>query len=74
MKDFGVRGHDNPEKIVTRKGFHKFMVKGIVEDDLPYSLGEKGGMSKLFKYLPPYSFAIPAIKLFDMTWTSFMRN
>ena len=60
MKDFSVCGHDNPEKIVTRKGFHEFMVKGIVEDNLPYSLGKKGGMSKLFEYLLPRSFAIPS--------------
>jgi len=60
MQDFGQRGLDNPEKKVTRKGFREFMVKGIVEDDLPYSLGEKGGMSKLFEYVLPRGFAIPS--------------
>jgi hypothetical protein len=42
----------------TRKGFRELLVKGIVEDDLPYSLGEKSGMSKLFKYLLPYGFTV----------------
>jgi len=60
MQDFGLHGCDNPEKQVTRKGFREFMVKGIVEDDLPYSLGEKGGMSKLFEYILPHGFAIPS--------------
>ena len=60
MQDFGQRGLDNPEKKVTRKGFHEFMVKGIVEDDLSYSLGGKGSMSKLFEYVLPCGFAVPS--------------
>jgi len=60
MKDFGLRGRDNPEKKVTRKGFREHMVKGIVEDDLPYSLGEKRGMKLLFEYVLPYGFAAPS--------------
>jgi hypothetical protein len=35
-------------------------VKGIIEDDLPYSLGEKAGMSKLFGYLLPYGMLTPS--------------
>jgi len=35
-------------------------VKGIVEDDLPYSLGEKSGMSKLFNYLLPRGILTPS--------------
>lgn len=60
MADFGQRGLDNPEKKATRKGFREFMVKGIVEDDLPYLLGKKGGMSKLFEYVLLRSFTIPS--------------
>jgi hypothetical protein len=60
MQDFMMRGYENPEKTVMKKGFHELLVKGIVEDDLPYSFGEKSGMSKLFKYLLPYSFVIPS--------------
>jgi hypothetical protein len=58
MQDFTTRGYENPEKTVTKKGFRELLVKGIVEDDLPYSLGEKSGMSKLFKYLLPYGFTV----------------
>ena len=39
MQDFGQQGLNNPQKKVTRKGFREFMVKGMVEDDLPYSWG-----------------------------------
>ena len=60
MQDFTTRGYENPEKTVTKKGFRELLVKGIIEDDLPYSLGEKSGMSKLFKYLLPYGFAVPS--------------
>ena len=57
-QDFTMRGYENPEKTIMRKGFHELLVKGIVEDNLPYSLGEKLGMSKLFKYLLPYGFTV----------------
>jgi hypothetical protein len=53
MDKFSARGLANPAKVVTRKGFREHLVKGIVEDDLPYSLGEKSGMKKLFVYLLP---------------------
>jgi hypothetical protein len=59
MKVFGLCGRDNPEKKVTRKGFCEHIVKGIVEDDLPYSLGEKMGMKQLFEYVLPYGYAVP---------------
>ena len=35
-------------------------MKGIVKDDLPYSLGEKSGMSKLFNYLLPCGISTPS--------------
>jgi hypothetical protein len=60
MQGFAARGLENPEKTVTRKGFRELLVKGLVEDDLPYSLGEKSGMGKLFTYLLPYGFSIPS--------------
>ena len=53
MDNFSARGLANPAKVVTRKGFREHLVKGIVEDDLPYSLREKSGMKKLFVYLLP---------------------
>lgn len=60
MHEFGVRGLEYPEKNVTRKGFREHLVKGIVEDDLPYSFGEKGGMKKLFEYVLPCGFGTPS--------------
>lgn len=41
MQGFVTKGIENPEKQVTKKGFREYFVKGIVEDDLPYSLGQK---------------------------------
>ena len=60
MDRFSARGLQNPAKAVTRKGFWEHLVKGIIEDDLPYSLGEKAGMSKLFEYLLPYGMSTPS--------------
>ena len=51
MDEFSAQGLANPTKVVTRKGFQEHLVKGIVEDDLPYSLGNKSGMTKFFVYL-----------------------
>ena len=60
MDRFSARGLQNPAKAVTSKGFREHLVKGIIEDDLPYSLGEKAGMSKLFEYLLPYGMSTPS--------------
>jgi hypothetical protein len=60
MDGFSARGIDNPAKAVTSKGFREYLVKGIIEDDLPYSLGEKAGMSKLFEYVLPRGITTPS--------------
>jgi hypothetical protein len=60
MDRFKARGLQNPAKVVTSKGFREHLVKGIIADDLPYSLGEKPGMSKLFGYLLPYGMLTPS--------------
>jgi hypothetical protein len=60
MDAFSARGLANPAKTVTRKGFREHLVKGIIEDDLPYSFGEKAGMKKLFVYLLPSSIKPPS--------------
>ena len=60
MDRFSVQGLQNPEKTITNKGFWEQLVKGIVEDDLPYSLGEKLGMLKLFNYLLPCGISTPS--------------
>ena len=60
MDHFSARGLQNPEKTITNKGFRERLVKGIIEDDLPYSLGEKSGMSMLFNYLLPRGISTPS--------------
>ena len=60
MDGFSARGINNPAKSVTSKGFREHLVKGIVEDDLPYSLGEKSGMSKPFAYVLPHGITTPS--------------
>ena len=60
MEDFSARGLANPAKTVTQKGFREHLVMGLVEDDLPYSLGEKQGMRKLFAYLVPQGVVVPS--------------
>lgn len=59
MSGFVARGRENPEKQVTRKGFREFFVKGIVEDDLPYTFGEGNGMSRCFTYILPKGYKVP---------------
>jgi len=60
MDHFTACGLQNPERTVTSKGFCERLVKGIIEDDLPYSLGEKSGMLKLFDYLLPRGISTPS--------------
>jgi hypothetical protein len=60
MEGFSARGLANPPKTVTQKGFREHLVMGLVEDDLPYSLGEKQGMRKLFAYLVPRGITVPS--------------
>jgi hypothetical protein len=60
MDGFSAHGIDNPAKAVMSKGFWEYLVKGIIKDDLPYSLGEKAGMSKLFEYVLPRGIATPS--------------
>jgi hypothetical protein len=43
------RGIKHPAKQLTRKTWHETLVKGIVEDDLPYLLVEKRGIQWLKK-------------------------
>ena len=60
MDSFSARGLQNLAKVVTSKGFREHLVKGLIEDDLPYSLGEKPGMRKLFGYLLPRGIPCPS--------------
>jgi len=57
---FSAQGLQNPAKSVTSKGFREHLVKGLIEDDLPYTLGKKPGMRKLFNYLLPCGIPCPS--------------
>lgn len=60
MQDFVQRGIEHPAKQLTRKTWHETLVKGIVEDDLPYSLVEKRGMKRTFTLILPTSYSLPS--------------
>ncbi|KAG2110208.1 uncharacterized protein F5147DRAFT_651863 [Suillus discolor] len=60
MQDFVQRGIEHPAKQLTRKTWHETLVKGIVEDDLPYSLVEKRGMKRTFTLILPTGYSLPS--------------
>jgi len=60
MKSFSARGLENPTKSVTKRGFREKWVMGIIEDDSPYSLGEKSGMKKVLDYILPKGIIAPS--------------
>ena len=51
---------ENPAKSITKKGFREKWVMGIIEDDSPYSLGEKSGMKKVLTYILPKGLSAPS--------------
>lgn len=53
MADFIQRGIDNPAKTVTNRSYRKHLVEAIVQDDLAFSVAEKGGTLKLLTHLVP---------------------
>ena len=60
MQSFSAHGLENPAKSVTKKGFREKWVMGIIEDDSPYSLGEKSGMKKVLDYILPKGLVVPS--------------
>ena len=60
MQNFSARGLENPAKSVTKRRFHEKWVMGIIEDDSPYSLGEKSGMKKVLNYILPKGLTAPS--------------
>jgi hypothetical protein len=60
MQSFNARGLENPVKSVTKRGFREKWVMGIIEDDSPYSLGEKSGMKKVLDYILPKGLITPS--------------
>ena len=60
MRAFVQRGLENPQQEVTRSGFREMYVKAIVQDDLPFGFGHKGGAQKMFDYILPKGFTTPS--------------
>jgi hypothetical protein len=60
MREFTQRGFEHPAKQLTRKAWRESLVKGIVEDDLPYSLVEKRGMRQMFTLILPTGYPLPS--------------
>ena len=59
MRAFVQRGKESPAQELTKKGFRMHFVKGIIEDDLPFTFGEGQGMSRCFTYILPKSYKVP---------------
>lgn len=62
LSKFVASGNENPAIEVTQKGFRELFVRAVIEDDLPFLLGEKPGISRLLTYLLPSHYAIPTRK------------
>lgn len=60
LKAFVKRGLENPAKTLTRKGFREYYVKAVIQEDLPYSFGNKDGIKALFEYVLPAGFVLPS--------------
>lgn len=57
---FVKRGLENPAKTLTQKGFREYYVKAVIQEDLPYSFGDKDGIKALFEYVLPAGFVLPS--------------
>jgi hypothetical protein len=53
MSDFIRRGVENPATVVTNGSYRRHLVEAIVQDDLPFSIAEKGGTLRLLNHLVP---------------------
>ncbi|KAJ7021826.1 hypothetical protein C8F04DRAFT_972208, partial [Mycena alexandri] len=51
MEDFLRDGKLNPASNPTQAGFNKVFAAWIIEDDLPFTTGETGGIHRLFCYM-----------------------
>ncbi|KAL4262261.1 Zinc finger BED domain-containing [Pleurotus pulmonarius] len=60
MAGFVQRGIEQPAKTLTKKGFRERFVQSVIQEDLPYSFGEKSGIKELFKYILPADFTLPS--------------
>jgi hypothetical protein len=59
MEEFLAEGKLNPAVNPTQKGFLKVFSAWILEDDLPFTTGETGGIHRLFRYMQS-KFVLPS--------------
>jgi hypothetical protein len=59
MKEFTKCGLENPVQQVTWRGFRERLVKGIVQDDLTFSLSKGGGMKGMLLCLLLKGWMVP---------------
>ncbi|KZV59091.1 hypothetical protein PENSPDRAFT_695450 [Peniophora sp. CONT] len=48
---------------LTRRRWREVFVKGLIEDDLPFTFGEKSGMRKVFATILPKGYKVPDRKM-----------
>ena len=51
MDGFLMEGALHPAAVPTQKGFLRVFAAWLIEDDLPFTTGETGGIHRLFKYM-----------------------
>lgn len=59
MANFVQRGREKPKQELTKRRFREMFVKGIIEDDLPFSFGEREGMNRCFQMVLPQGYNVP---------------
>lgn len=59
MESFNEQGLAHPAHKVTPRGFREVFTKGVIQDDLPFTFGSKGGMKKAFNYILPKGYKVP---------------
>lgn len=51
IDDYLTEGKLHPKREPTQQGFYKVFAAWILEDDLPFTTGETGGIARLYKYM-----------------------
>ncbi|CDO77912.1 hypothetical protein BN946_scf184727.g1, partial [Trametes cinnabarina] len=59
MEDFLKEGALNPALVPTQKGFYRVFAAWILDDNLPFTMGESPSLARLFQYLK-VKFVLPS--------------
>lgn len=51
MEDFLKEGEMNPEIVPTQSGFYRLFAAWILDESLPWTMGESPSLQALYKYL-----------------------